>query len=328
MVRIFVGSSIEQKDFALEVSTWLEDCQCDVKVWYESFEVGDQQLERLYSVAKEVDAAVLIFGEDDEAWYRGSKTPTPRDNVVFELGLFTGTLGGPSQKRAVFIKVGSSKVPSDLQGITYDAYNSTKKRSAEKELKRWARGVTKIKREMNTTRLFAQHKKQLFEHGTDIISVAKNRVRLFAKTPVPIVGPRPYEVEDSSQYSYERDQFAAYWKIIERAAAGELSFALGASLTCFAEELKGRSLDFKESIKEKIRLLYEMKARPGSKISLHWTEDRNPTTFVVGDLESILWFKGHNSDNVWFRDGSAEVADALATTTWKSMDVDAVLKHL
>jgi predicted nucleotide-binding protein len=39
------------------------------------------------------DFAILVLTPDDLTQSRGKQQPSPRDNVVFELGLFIGALG-------------------------------------------------------------------------------------------------------------------------------------------------------------------------------------------------------------------------------------------
>jgi predicted nucleotide-binding protein len=52
---------------------------------------------------------------------RGTEWPTPRDNVIFELGFFMGRLG---RERAILMEPRDKKVklPSDLAGITTIGY--------------------------------------------------------------------------------------------------------------------------------------------------------------------------------------------------------------
>ncbi|CDZ66321.1 Hypothetical protein, partial CDS, partial [Neorhizobium galegae bv. orientalis] len=189
MPVVFVGSSVEQKDLALDICTWLEEVGCEPKIWTEIFDLGDQQMLKLVEVAKEVDAAVFIFGADDELWYRGDRITSPRDNVVLEFGLFSGVFGGFQERRSVIVRVKDSKIPTDLQGFTYDAYSAQKRKTAESNLRKWAKALKPRASTPPIIKLFAKQKKDLFIQGTEIITNAQTRVKLFAKTPVPIVGP-------------------------------------------------------------------------------------------------------------------------------------------
>lgn len=73
-------------------------------------------LEALTKAIENIDFAILILTPDDVTESRGTEQSSPRDNVVFELGLFIGHLG---RRRCVFVYDESSpiKLPSDLLGI-------------------------------------------------------------------------------------------------------------------------------------------------------------------------------------------------------------------
>ncbi|MDG7001889.1 MAG: nucleotide-binding protein, partial [Nitrososphaerota archaeon] len=63
------------------------------------------------------DFAIAIAQPDDITQSRGASTPSPRDNVIFELGLFIGRIG---RLRSFLIEPRGEeiKLPSDLSGIT------------------------------------------------------------------------------------------------------------------------------------------------------------------------------------------------------------------
>lgn len=53
---------------------------------------------------------------DDLVRYRGKKVNAPRDNVIFELGLFMGAIG--RDRTYLLTSSKEMKIPSDLDGIT------------------------------------------------------------------------------------------------------------------------------------------------------------------------------------------------------------------
>lgn len=67
------------------------------------------------------DFAIAVAQPDDIVSVRGEKASTPRDNVIFELGLFIGRLG---RKRSFLVEPRGEevKLPSDLSGITSVTY--------------------------------------------------------------------------------------------------------------------------------------------------------------------------------------------------------------
>src|SRR6478672_12228681 len=96
--RIFLGSSGKQMKLLQALTRGLEEV-AQVEPWTTSFSPGTTTLERLLELAREVDFAVLVFARDDwttaepSAAAPAAGQASPRDNVVFEAGLFGGALG-------------------------------------------------------------------------------------------------------------------------------------------------------------------------------------------------------------------------------------------
>jgi hypothetical protein len=123
--RIFLGSSGKQAKLLQALTRGLEDV-AHVEPWTTSFNPGTTTLERLVELAHEVDFAAFVFARDD--WTSTSPTASPspdtgqdspRDNVVFEAGLFGGVLG---MRRTFILHAHGSKLPSDLLGLTSVRY--------------------------------------------------------------------------------------------------------------------------------------------------------------------------------------------------------------
>ena len=95
-----------------------------MNVWKHGvFEVGDHTVESLERQVDRSDFAVLILTPDDISLSRGKEMLSPRDHVLFELGLFMGRLG---RRRAyyVFVESGNVKLPGDLLGLTGAGYRA------------------------------------------------------------------------------------------------------------------------------------------------------------------------------------------------------------
>ena len=123
--RIFLGSSATQEKLLLALTRGLEDV-AHVDPWTISFNPGTTAVDRLVELAHEVDFAAFVFARDD--WTTISppaSSPTesgqasPRDNVVFEAGLFGGALG---MRRTFILHASGAKLPSDLLGLTTIRY--------------------------------------------------------------------------------------------------------------------------------------------------------------------------------------------------------------
>lgn len=114
---IFVGSSREGIEIARAVQFQLKE-DALVSVWNEGvFGLGQGTLESLVAMLDRFDFAVLVITPDDVVASRESASQAPRDNVMFELGLFMGRLG---RARTFCVCSGARdlKLPSDLAGVT------------------------------------------------------------------------------------------------------------------------------------------------------------------------------------------------------------------
>lgn len=118
---VFVGSSSEGLDVAREVELQLQR-DAVTTLWKDSvFGLGYGVLESLMNALDQFDFAVMILSPDDLLESRRESYASPRDNVIFELGLFMGRLG---RSRTFIVHAADSdlKLPSDLAGITVSPY--------------------------------------------------------------------------------------------------------------------------------------------------------------------------------------------------------------
>jgi hypothetical protein len=123
--RIFLGSSGKQEKLLQALTRGLEDV-AHVEPWTTSFNPGTTTLERLLELTREVDFAAFVFARDDWTSMGPAAVPSsdlglasPRDNVVFEAGLFGGTLG---MRRTFILHANGAKLPTDLLGFTCIRY--------------------------------------------------------------------------------------------------------------------------------------------------------------------------------------------------------------
>ena len=126
--RIFLGSSGKQQKLLQALTRGLEDV-AHVEPWTTAFNPGTTTLERLLELVREVDFAAFVFAQDD--WttnsppvsdLSGAGQASPRDNVIFEAGLFGAALG---MRRTFILHASGAKLPSDLLGLTRVCYEAT-----------------------------------------------------------------------------------------------------------------------------------------------------------------------------------------------------------
>jgi hypothetical protein len=151
--RIFLGSSGKQEKLLQALTRGLADV-AHVEPWTTSFNPGTSTLERLLELAHEVDFAAFVFAQDD--WTSTSlpvsasvesAQASPRDNVVFEAGLFGGVLG---MRRTFILHANGAKLPSDLLGLTCvrygEAATATEMRVVNQKLRKAIEHVGRVAR--------------------------------------------------------------------------------------------------------------------------------------------------------------------------------------
>jgi hypothetical protein len=119
--RVFIGSSTE----GLEVARALQSAlyyDSEPVIWSQGvFGLSGGTLETLVAECDQFDFAVFVLSADDLIERREQSGNVPRDNVLFELGLFMGRLG---RDRTFFVHCRTDKllIPTDLAGVTAASY--------------------------------------------------------------------------------------------------------------------------------------------------------------------------------------------------------------
>ncbi len=95
---VFIGSSTEGLKIAKTIQLLLERV-CEVTIWSQGiFGLSRGYLEELVSSIEKFDFAILVLTPDDMTTSRETEAESPRDNVIFELGLFVGGIGRNRKK--------------------------------------------------------------------------------------------------------------------------------------------------------------------------------------------------------------------------------------
>ena len=114
---VFIGSSAEGLEVAKAIQANL-DYAFECQIWSQGlFGLSEGTLETLVNAMERFDFAILALTADDLITSRGSEQKSPRDNVLFELGLFIGGLG-KDRVYMILDRDAKLKLLSDLAGIT------------------------------------------------------------------------------------------------------------------------------------------------------------------------------------------------------------------
>jgi hypothetical protein len=114
---VFVDSSTEGLKIAKALGVLLEH-PCEVNIWSQGVSgLSQGTLESLVYALDRFDFAILVLTADDLVTSREVSSTAPRDNVLFELGLFMGGLGR-DRTFIVYDRTANLKLPSDLAGVS------------------------------------------------------------------------------------------------------------------------------------------------------------------------------------------------------------------
>lgn len=122
--RIFIGSTKE----SLEVANLIQEKlfhQAHGKVWSDPglFEIGKVPIESIEEMLNNFPFGIFVMGAEDVVISRKKKFLAPRDNLIFELGLWIGRYG--RQNAFMVLPFGEQpKLPSDLKGINVGQYKT------------------------------------------------------------------------------------------------------------------------------------------------------------------------------------------------------------
>ena len=120
--RVFIGSSSEGLDVAQYVKSYLGD-DFDCFLWTDDiFKHNESVFETLLKSASLFEFGIMVATKDDFTKSRSNEFDVPRDNVIFEYGLFLGRVG---PGRSFVLQEEGVKLPSDLLGITTPRFVKT-----------------------------------------------------------------------------------------------------------------------------------------------------------------------------------------------------------
>jgi len=125
--KIFIASATEKLDIARAVQRNLH-IEFETKVWDQNaHKISHYPLEGLTAELESSQFGIFVATPDDFVRSRGKPYRAPRDNVIFELGMFVGRLGVRRSFIVVPSPVSDIKFPSDLAPLTVAVYDPARK---------------------------------------------------------------------------------------------------------------------------------------------------------------------------------------------------------
>jgi hypothetical protein len=123
--KVFIGSSVEGKFIAEALNANLEH-EIRGRVWSNTFPAASITIDNLLKECNENNFSIFVFSPDDVVKMRDKSFYGARDNVIFESGLFMGTLG----REQVFIvtprNLADYHLLTDLSGVTTLTYDANR----------------------------------------------------------------------------------------------------------------------------------------------------------------------------------------------------------
>lgn len=119
--KLFIGSSsgpglkIAEKVAAHVTKRCGDWIECDLWNRGDVFEINSSFLESLLRASQRYHYGIFVATKDDPTVKKGASVVEPRDNVIFEMGLFLGSMGVSRSFLLVEQGVG---LPSDFEGIS------------------------------------------------------------------------------------------------------------------------------------------------------------------------------------------------------------------
>jgi hypothetical protein len=118
--KLFIGSSKEGQSIADSMKDQInKNCEdwLQAETWSDGnvFSLNNSALHSLVTASRKFDYGILVASKDDIRKSRGKQSIVPRDNVIFEMGMFLGSLG---LTRAFLLVEKEASLPTDYNGIT------------------------------------------------------------------------------------------------------------------------------------------------------------------------------------------------------------------
>jgi len=118
----------------LRVQNFLHRLGLNPIVLQDQLNRGRAIIEKLEREAKRVNFAIILLSPDDKGCKSSEDDPRPRarQNIIFEWGWFVGLLG---RGRVCALRTGTVEMPSDLDGVVWEAVDGSWEARVAKEMR-------------------------------------------------------------------------------------------------------------------------------------------------------------------------------------------------
>lgn len=207
----------------------------------------------------------------------------------------------------------SPELEGFIRLVNRDGHSSSHFRALRDLQEQLRRGINFALRPESTGQFHASSKEELFHVGTELLERASKRVILMAKTPIPLVGTRPYHGM-SEPSSYEQAQQDAFTSLIHDASSegGQKWFRCIASIPSMRADLLKEGPLFRERLKQRLGDFHE-RMRPSSRCELRWITGEHPSamSYLVVDQQILVWFSDGSGESLWMKTRNERMAAAL-----------------
>ena len=133
MKEIFIASAKEASRLDALVKAILEGLNVKPVGWHKLARASESFLDRLIQTYPKVDGIILLLTPDDMVTSRGAEMPSPRDNIVLEIGMAISALGRERIFVASFCNdsVVFPKKPTVLDGMEVKSYSDKDREYSE-----------------------------------------------------------------------------------------------------------------------------------------------------------------------------------------------------
>lgn len=114
--HIFLAYSSKARATANDVNAFVTSQGVSVRNWELDFAAGGTILSELLEATQHCIGAIVLLTKDDELVQGGEHQAAPRDNVIFEMGMFMEAKG---RERVLVIRESGTKMPADIGGGIY-----------------------------------------------------------------------------------------------------------------------------------------------------------------------------------------------------------------